>query len=116
MFELLRRPWFEARSLSVLQTYYEQTLKLPLPELERKLLRGAVNVTLKAGGTPFDAATRFYTAFAETHLGRGGDLHDIKFGTALGRMWALRDNMKFWGEHMAAMKQVSALRGDRTQA
>jgi len=113
MLRISRRHWFEARSLGVLQTYFEQPLKNPLPEFERKLLRGAVNLTIKDGGTPFDAATRFYAGYAETHVGRGGDLNDIRFGGVLGRMLALRSQMKFWDEHKAAMKQVSEMGKNR---
>ena len=109
MLNALKRPWFEARSLGVLQVYYEQPLKKPLPDFERKLLRGAVNITLKDGGTPFDAATRFYAAYAETHVGQGGDLNSIRFGGVLGRASLLRDKMKFWDEHKAALKEVSEM-------
>ena len=45
MIRWLTRPWFQARSLGVLQTYYSQPLKNPLPAFEARLLRGAVNVT-----------------------------------------------------------------------
>lgn len=102
------RPWFQARSLGVLQTYYSQPLKNPLPDFEARLLRGAVNLTMKDGGTPFDAATRFYAAFAETAVGQGRSLNDIGFGGVLGRLSAMRDKMKFYDEHIAVLKTVSA--------
>ena len=104
----LTRPWFEARSLGVLQTYYDQPLKNPLPPFEARLLRGAVNLTRKDGGTPFDAATRFYAGYAETAVGQGRSLDDIGFPGVLGRMWSLRGEMKFYDEHLAALKTVSA--------
>lgn len=107
MIRWLTRPWFQARALSVLQTYYDQPLKNPLPEFEGRLLRGAVNLTMKDGGTPLDAATRFYAAFAETAVGQGRSLNDIGFGGVLGRLWALRDK-KFYDEHVAVLKTVSA--------
>ena len=59
------------------------------------------------GGTPFDAATRFYAAYAETALGQGRSLNDINFGGVLGRMSAMRDKMKFYDEHKRAFKSVS---------
>ncbi len=111
-----KRGWFQARALGVLQVYYEQPLKNPLPDFEARLLRGAVNLTMKDGGSPHDAASRFMAALGETTVGRGGDLMDIKWPTFLGRMLALKGEMKHWDEHMAAVKQVSQLEKDRQQA
>jgi hypothetical protein len=106
---MLRRGWFEARTLAALQTYYEQPLKNPLPQFEAQLLRGAVNLTMKDGGTPVDAATRFYAAYAETALRAGRNLNDINFGGVLGRMFALRDKMKFYDEHRRVLGSVSRI-------
>lgn len=107
MISWLMRPWFQARALGVLQTYYNQPLKNPLPPFEARILRGAVNLTMTDGGTPFDAATRFYAAYAETAVGQGRSLNDIGFGFVLGRLSALRDKMKFYDEHIAMLKTVS---------
>lgn len=107
------RYWFESPSLAVLQVYYEQPLKKPLPDFEKRLLRGAVNLTRKDGGTPFDAATRFYAAYAETAVLQGRKLNDINFGGVLGRMLVLKDKMKFFDEHKAALKPVSQADKDR---
>lgn len=114
MFGLLKRHWFESRALAVLQLQYKQPLVKPLPPFEAQLLRGAVNLTLKDGGTPFDAATRFYAAFAETAVRRGVDLDSINFGGVLGSSWALRDQMKFPSEHVAALKTVSDYAGQNS--
>jgi hypothetical protein len=107
MIRWLTRPWFQARSLGVLQTYYSQPLQNPLPAFEAQLLRGAVNLTMADGGTPFDAATRFYAAYAESAVGQGRSLNDIGFGGVLGRMSAMRAKMKFYDEHKAALETVS---------
>ena len=108
-----KRRWFESRALAVLQVYYEQPFKKPLPNFEAKLLRGAVNLTMKDRGTPHDAGTRFMAAYGETTVGRGGSLDDINWWTFLGRMWALRDKMKFWDEHMRNVKSVDRMVKDR---
>lgn len=107
MFSWLTRPWFQARSLSVLQTHFSQPLANPLPAFEARLLRGAVDLTMKEGGTPFDAATRFYAGYAETAVRQGRSLNDIGFGGVLGRLAGLRGQMKFYDEHLAALKTVS---------
>ena len=110
----LKRSWFESRSLGVLQVYYEQPSKKPLPDFKARLLRGAVNKTMADGGTPFDAATRFYAAYAETTVEKGGSLDSIGWAGALGRFSALRGKMRFYDEHMAAFKGVSAASKRRT--
>lgn len=108
-----KRHWFESRALAVLQVYYEQPFKKPLPPFEAKLLRGAVNKTIADNGTPHDAGTRFMAAYGETTVGRGGSLDDIKWATFLGRMWALRGEMTLWDEHMRSVKMVSEMAKDR---
>lgn len=105
----LKRSWLKARTLSVLQTYYEQPLNNPLNDFNARLLSGAVNLTLQDGGTPFDAASRFYAAYAEAAIGQGRTLNDINFGGVLGRQLALQSRMRFYGEHVAAFKAVSAV-------
>lgn len=107
MLGLLKRRWLESRALAVLQVHFEQQLQKPLPPFEAQLLRGAANLSLKDGGTPFDAAARFYAAFAETAVRRGVDLNSIQFGLVSARVFALRDRMHFYGEHIAALKTVS---------
>jgi hypothetical protein len=97
----------------VLQIYYEQPFKKPLPSFEAKLLRGAVNLTIKDGGTPHDAGTRFMAAYGETIIGRGGSLEEIKWFTFLGRMWAIRDRMRHWDEHMRNVKLVDKMVKDQ---
>ena len=106
MVRFLKQRWFAARALAVLQEYYEQPLRQPLPTFEQKLLDGAVNVTIKDGGTPFDAATRFYTVFAESAVRTGRDLAGINFGGVIGRLWTIRDKMKHFDEHKAALQSV----------
>jgi hypothetical protein len=64
---------------------------------------------MKDRGTPIDAAFRFYGGYAETAVGSGRDLNDIGFGLATGRLFALRDRVKFYDEHVAALESVSAL-------
>ena len=113
MWHPFRKRWFESRSLAVLQVYYEQPFKKPLPPFEAKLLRGAVNLTMKDGGTPHDAGTRFMAAYGETTVGQGGSLQDINWPTFLGRMWALRGQMKHWDEHMRNVKLVDQMVKDR---
>lgn len=108
MWHPFKRSWFQARALGVLQTYYGQSFQHPLPPLEKQLLRGAVNVTLKDGGTHHDAAMRFYAAYAETSLSQGSDHNDINFGHVSGRMMALKGQMNHFDEHKVALKQVSA--------
>lgn len=109
-----KRRWFESRALSVLQVYYEQPLKKPLPEFEARLLRGAVNLTMRDGGSPHDAGTRFMAAYGETTVARGGDLADIRWPTFLGRMLALKPEMKHWDEHMKSVKLVAEMVDDRS--
>ncbi len=106
MIGYFKRRWFESRTLAVLQVHYEQPVRKPRPQFEAQLLRGAVNLTMQDGGTPFDAATRFYAAYAETALGRGIDLDSINFFGVLGRMFALRHEMKFYREHHDALKAL----------
>ncbi len=116
LFASRRRYDCKRLQLGVLQTYYSQPLKNPLPQFESQLLRSAVNLTMKDGGTPFDAATRFYAAFAETAVGQGRSLNDIGFGGVLGRLLALRPKMKFYEEHKSALRTVSENHKNRKQS
>jgi hypothetical protein len=71
------------------------------------MLDGAVNITMQDKGAPFDAATRFYAAYAEETLRTGGDLDSINFFGVLGRLLALRSKMKCYREHLDSLKQIS---------
>jgi len=111
---MLFRRWFESRSLAVLQVHFAQPLKQPLPPFEKQLLRGAVNLTRKDGGTPFDAAARFYAAYAETAIGNGRKLIDIGFPTVMARTPALKNRMKFHDEHIATLRQLIEMEKERS--
>lgn len=67
-----------------------------------------MNVTLNDGGTPFDAATRFYAALVETSVREGKSLSELNFGLVLGRLFALRAKFRHFNEHISTLKRLRA--------
>jgi hypothetical protein len=98
--------WFEARVLSALQGYLDQPLPKPLPHFERQLLGMMAKLTRMNGGTPLDAASRFYSAYADRALDGGSSLDDVGFAGVAGRIFASRGKMNFYPEHHAALLKL----------
>lgn len=106
MLKNLQKSWFQARTLSVVQTYFEQPIHNPLPQSDAEMMSRAVRQTMLDGGSPHDAALRYFVALAEKTVRAGGKLDEIRFFHVLGRSWAIRTKMKFYAEHVRALKQM----------
>ena len=103
------------RSLSALQVYFEQPLREPLPLAINHALRDLSKQAINDGATPIDTALRYYHWMLQQSAAKNQPLDELDYVGVLGRMFALRDRMKFYREHQEALLKVGEFSKDKVK-
>ncbi len=96
----------------MLQTYFHLPFKVPLLAPIDQRLKDITKRNIKRGGTPFDTALNYYAEMGHRAVGDGQNLREINFPIVFGSLWALREKVRFYSEHVRDLTDLGKSQGN----